>query len=370
MNPHRRSPRRNPYLPRLAYLVSALLLLSLLGWSGRPATSAPSAPAVTLHSPAPGELHLTWPAATPAPSVYHIQYAPTDTPLLIEEATAATNTLTLYELEPGVVYTVQVRAGTGPWSVPVLQRIDDYRADPETVGTIGVGAAESGYIESVGDADWFFIDLAAGEGYPIAVTGATAPPLAVYDATGAVVQQGVVWHPASALTFTPATAGLYHLAVGGPTADPGRYTLTVAEPAPPAPRRSRTLAGTEPPDTPQPRSSATAPAKPRGLTATASHGQVVLTWNDPGDATITGYVILRRVRVNDTGGEFSVLVANTGTAALTYTDATVAASTTRIHLPHQGHQRPAARGERALALGPHRHAGGPGPGGGAGCRTA
>ena len=68
--------------------------------------------------------------------------------------------------------------------------------------------------------------------------------------------------------------------------------------------------------------------KPRGLSATATHDQVVLTWDDPGDDSITGYVILRRVRENDTGGEFSVLVPDTGSAATTYTDDTVAASTT------------------------------------------
>ena len=71
-----------------------------------------------------------------------------------------------------------------------------------------------------------------------------------------------------------------------------------------------------------------APDKPRGLEATATHDSVTLTWDDPGDDTITGYVILRRVRVNNTGGDFSVLVSDTGTAALTYTDNTVAASLT------------------------------------------
>ena len=70
------------------------------------------------------------------------------------------------------------------------------------------------------------------------------------------------------------------------------------------------------------------PDKPTGLEATVSNGQVVLTWDDPEDDSITGYVILRRVRVNDTGGEFSELVADTGTAATTYTDGSVAASTT------------------------------------------
>ena len=71
-----------------------------------------------------------------------------------------------------------------------------------------------------------------------------------------------------------------------------------------------------------------APAKPTGLSATASHDRVVLTWDDPDDDTITGYVILRRVRENDVGGEFSELVPDTGTAATTYTDDTVQAGTT------------------------------------------
>ena len=70
------------------------------------------------------------------------------------------------------------------------------------------------------------------------------------------------------------------------------------------------------------------PAKPRGLSATATHDSVTLTWDDPQDDSITGYVILRRVRVNDEGGDFSELVPDTGSAATTYTDDTVAASTT------------------------------------------
>ena len=70
------------------------------------------------------------------------------------------------------------------------------------------------------------------------------------------------------------------------------------------------------------------PDQPTGLEATATHDSVTLTWDDPGDDSITGYVILRRVRENDTGGDFSVLVADTGSAATTYTDDTVAAGAT------------------------------------------
>ena len=98
------------------------------------------------------------------------------------------------------------------------------------------------------------------------------------------------------------------------------------------------------------------PDEPRGLGATATHDSVTLTWDDPGDDSITGYVILRRVRVNDTGGDFDVLVAETATAATTYTDDTVAASTTYTYRI-KGHQP--ARGQRAVPLVPHRHPGGP-----------
>ena len=97
-----------------------------------------------------------------------------------------------------------------------------------------------------------------------------------------------------------------------------------------------------------------APDKPKGLSATASHDQVVLTWKGPQDDSITGYVILRRVRVNNQGGDFNVLVANTETAATTYTDDDRGGQH-HLYLPHQGHQR--ARGERAVPLGAHRHPG-------------
>ena len=69
------------------------------------------------------------------------------------------------------------------------------------------------------------------------------------------------------------------------------------------------------------------PAPPTGLTAAASHDQVVLSWDDPQDDTITGYVILRRNRSTTAPGEFTELVADTGSAANTYTDHRVAAET-------------------------------------------
>ena len=73
--------------------------------------------------------------------------------------------------------------------------------------------------------------------------------------------------------------------------------------------------------------SAEPPAPPTGLTAAVSHDQVVLSWDDPQDDSITGYVILRRNRATTDPGEFTELVADTGSAATTYTDNEVAAET-------------------------------------------
>ena len=70
------------------------------------------------------------------------------------------------------------------------------------------------------------------------------------------------------------------------------------------------------------------PAAPTGLTATTvSHDRVTLTWNDPGDGSITGYQILRRDIVNQETGVFTTIADNTGTSATMYTDTSVNART-------------------------------------------
>ncbi len=66
----------------------------------------------------------------------------------------------------------------------------------------------------------------------------------------------------------------------------------------------------------------TLPAPPAGLVSEASHNSVTLRWDDPGDDTITGYVILRRDKAIHPQGTFQTIQADTATAATTYTDDT------------------------------------------------
>ena len=66
------------------------------------------------------------------------------------------------------------------------------------------------------------------------------------------------------------------------------------------------------------------PSSPTGLTGTVSHDEVALSWDDPDDPSITGYQILRRDKSIHSAGEFIVLLEDTGSAATSYTDTTVA----------------------------------------------
>ena len=63
---------------------------------------------------------------------------------------------------------------------------------------------------------------------------------------------------------------------------------------------------------------------PTGLRAGTTSAGVSLDWDDPQDATITGYKILRRLGAENSQGEFGVLVEDTGTAATAYLDDTAA----------------------------------------------
>ena len=65
------------------------------------------------------------------------------------------------------------------------------------------------------------------------------------------------------------------------------------------------------------------PAKPTGLVTAATHDSVTLTWDNPGDSSITHYQIFRRDRAVHDVGDFVTIEENTGSAANSYTDDTV-----------------------------------------------
>ena len=76
----------------------------------------------------------------------------------------------------------------------------------------------------------------------------------------------------------------------------------------------------------------TAPGKPTGLeVVSASHDQVNIAWDDPGDASISGYQVLRRLRDTYAAGRFDIINPDTGTADTAYTDTDVTPSTRYVY---------------------------------------
>ena len=201
----------------------------------------------------------------------------------------------------------------------VSEGATDLPNDNTTPGRVAVGGSATGAIGIPKDQDRFAVDLEAGRTYRFDLTGRPGGGgtlrdtyfRAIYNSEGRY-QSGSYNDDFdggrdSRVTFTAPGSGTYYARVSGDRNETGTYTLSVTDVTP--------------------EQGAGPPAKPRGLSATATHGRVVLTWDDPQDDSITGYVILRRIPGVDPEGQFSELVSDTGTAAATYTDDTVAAET-------------------------------------------
>ena len=80
------------------------------------------------------------------------------------------------------------------------------------------------------------------------------------------------------------------------------------------------------------------PSAPAGLTTSSvAHDSVTLSWDDPGDSSITGYQVLRRSRDESEYGDgegatgFVVIVDDTGSQATIYTDTSVIARTRYVY---------------------------------------
>ena len=65
------------------------------------------------------------------------------------------------------------------------------------------------------------------------------------------------------------------------------------------------------------------PNAPTGLTSSNTYIAIVLSWDDPGDDSVTGYQVLRRDR-SDADSQFEVLADDTESTATSYTDSHIA----------------------------------------------
>ena len=269
---------------------------------------------LTLSSDVRGTLEMEWTAADPAPDRYWINWGEShlEFPSLEDRDFnfAWTGTDMFFGdsiVDAGKTYQVRVRAvydadededeaaWNGPWSDTEIQRV---RSDPPSApGALGHDGVSLSWSAPTHD---------ALTGYRV-LRGADASSL------DTLAELGV---DARSYTDT-ATDGAttYHYAV---------VALSQDGDSP----RSSAVTATTPPRTPVTPVIAGAPAAPEGLTGTLDgNGGVTLSWTDPNDSAITGYRVLRGADARS----LVVIAEDTGSAAVSYTDAAPAANATHVY---------------------------------------
>jgi hypothetical protein len=171
------------------------------------------------------------------------------------------------------------------YTLNVDRSADDFTNNTSTNGIVRVGETVGGFLNVVGDHDWFKMELTANTLYAISTTGLVTGDQAtsylyVYDDAGlnlpAVDAIGI-----GAIGFMPATSGTYYLDVAGTgVTTAGSYTVKLLTSPDDFPSNRTTTAslGAEPPDTTPPAVSAFSPLD--GASSVAGGADVQITFNE------------------------------------------------------------------------------------------
>ena len=272
-------------------------------------------PSLTLDSNEPGQLVITWQAPDPAPTDYRIIWANSSLDYLSYKDSneaergnvypaGGVTTLTLNNLTPGDDYKVQLRARyynadrsvherSGPWTATATQRVKNHPPAEPT----GLTAAWVGHDRLT--LTWEDPQDANITGYRV-LRGPDAGSLSTIEAdTGSASTEYTDATVAAETTYFYAVLALSSDGDGPPSS-----AISATTPAAPP------------------------PAEPTGLTAArVGHDSLTLTWEDPQDARITGYRVMR----GPDADSLSTIETDTGSVSTEYTDTTVAPETTYFY---------------------------------------
>ncbi len=117
-------------------------------------------------------------------------------------------------------------------SYTVTAHLDDYSQNMQTTGVVTADGSATGVIDSVGDQDWFGVDLVQGQSYNFNLNGnsLTDSYLSFYNNQGALISSNddVFGGNLNAyIGFTADVTGTYYLGAKGLRDNVGGYTVTV-----------------------------------------------------------------------------------------------------------------------------------------------
>ncbi|AFZ43226.1 peptidase S8 and S53 subtilisin kexin sedolisin [Halothece sp. PCC 7418] len=139
--------------------------------------------------------------------------------------------------------------GSYQLSMALISTVDDYAGNTNTTGTLTIGKTQQGNLETIGDRDWFAIELEAGATYQFDLNGDSLsdPYLRLYDEDGNFIDYEDDTNNSldSVLSFTATSSETFYLSAGS-FADvyTGSYELSaelVVAPPPPATEPGETL---------------------------------------------------------------------------------------------------------------------------------
>ena len=246
-----------------------------------------SIPSLTLDSNEPGQIVINWQAPEQAPTDYRIRWAnssmgfpsynsPNEAERGNEYPLAGVTTITLSDLTPGDSYKVQIRSryynadrsvheSSGPWTATTTQRVKNHP--------------------------------------PAAPTGLTASPVEHNsltltwnnpqdtNITGYRIQRGT---DANSLNTIEPNTGSPSTNYTDSTVEPETTYHYAVQALSQDGNGARSITSVTTPSEPEETVQNDPPSAPTGLAASqVSHDSLTLTWDDPQDANITGYRVMR-----------------------------------------------------------------------------
>ncbi len=120
----------------------------------------------------------------------------------------------------------------GTFTLSVSTAPFDHAGNTTTTATVTVGGQATGTLATVGQSDWFKVQLTAGTSYEFNVGNGTlaTPEVSLYDSSGHLLASGTGGgaNGAAQTSFSPATSGTYYVAASSTGSDTGTFTVSAA----------------------------------------------------------------------------------------------------------------------------------------------